>query len=580
MNPARTPAPTPLECDVLIAGTGAAGFAATVTAADAGLRVVMIEKSRQFGGSTCYSAGMVWFPGSRQARAAGIREEPGAALAYLEAEAGERLDRENAQAYLAHGADVLAWFEDHTHVSYTLSPAWPDYHPRYPGSMPGGRSLGPTPFDGRRLGEYFARLRPPLATTMIFGGMMVGREDVPKFYSITRSWRSAWRVFTLFLRYLKDRINYSRGTRLSNGNALIAQLALSALDRGVTILFESPITSVTTADGRVTGAIVQTADGPLTIRARGGVVLACGGFPGSDSLRKRFFAHVRAGKNHRTLTPTDNSGDGFAIGTAAGVAVAGDDGAPAAWTPVSLVPQPDGSTIPFPHFNDRGKAGFIAVDARGQRFVSEALSYHDFVPAMIAAAASEPEISCHVICDHRAIRRSGLGRAPPAPGRLGPHVASGYIMRAGTIADLARQCGLDPDALEATVARFNEGAARGEDPEFGKGKDVYERFNGTSGHTPNPCLAPIVQQPFYAVKLVPGDIGTFAGLKADASARAIDERGHVIEGLYVAGNDAASFMGGTYPGAGTSIGPALVFGHLAARDIADTLLSAPTGSAV
>lgn len=557
-----------ISCDVLVAGTGAAGFSAAVTAAAHGLRVVMVEKTAWFGGSTCYSAGMVWIPGSRQARAAGIADSPDAALEYLAAEAGDRLDRACAEAYVTRAADILAWFEDHTHVRYALSPAWPDYHPAYPGSSPGGRSLGPAPFDGRVLGDRFRELRPPLATTMVFGGMMVGREDLPKFYTITRSWSSAAHVGRLYLRYLKDRLRYPRGTRLSNGNALIAMLARTAFDQGTELLLKTPLKRLIHENGRVAGAVVTTASGERTIRARCGVVLACGGFPGDDELRRRFFSHVAAGKNHRTLTPATNSGDGFRIGTAAGVDVVGDQLSPAAWTPVSLVPQPDGSTIPFPHFNDRGKAGYISVDRRGRRFISEARSYHDFVPAMIEACRNDDEVSCHVICDARAIRRHGIGRVPPPPGRLGPHVASGYLKRADTIADLARQCGIDPAGLQATVDRFNADAARGVDSEFGKGTDVYERFNGTIGYTPNPCVAPIVQAPFYAVKVIPGDIGTFAGLRADASARALDAGGRVIDGLYVAGNDAGAFMGGTYPGAGTSIGPAMVFGHLAALHMA------------
>jgi succinate dehydrogenase/fumarate reductase flavoprotein subunit len=558
-----------LSCDVLVIGSGAAGFAAAVTAAADGLSVMMVEKANVFGGSTCYSAGLVWIPDSRQARAAGLQDSADAAYRYLDAEAGTQLDRENAQVYVHQAADILSWFEDNSHVAFSLVPAWPDYHQAFPGSVRGGRSLGPKPFDGRALGARFPELRPPIATTMILGGMMVGREDLPKFYSMTRSWSSAARVTTLVMRYVRDRLTgHARGTRLSNGNALIAMLARSAFDRGVTLRLNTAMTSLLTENGRVVGATVRSSAGDDTIRARGGVVLAGGGFPGSDTLRKQYFGHVAAGKNHRTITPAANSGDGLRAATAIGATVVEQQISPAAWTPMSLVPQPDGSTLPFPHFNDRGKAGYIAVDTRGKRFCSEALSYHDFVPKMVEACRTDDEVSCHVICDSHWIRRHGLGMAPPAPGRLGPHVASGYIKRGETIADLARQCGIDPAALQDTVTRFNAAAARGEDPEFNKGGDHYERFNGSLGHTPNPCLAPLLQAPFYAVKLVPGDIGTFVGLRADADARVLREDGVPIDGLYAAGNDAGSFMGGTYPGAGTSIGPAMVFGHLAARHIA------------
>ena len=193
---------------------------------------------------------------------------------------------------------------------------------------------------------------------------------------------------------------------------------------------------------------------------------------------------------------------------------------------------------------------------------------------MIEACREDPETACWVICDAAAIRRNGLGRAPCPPGKLEPFLRSGYLKRGSTLAELAGACGIDAGGLERTVARFNEGATRGEDLEFSKGKNVYERFNGTMGIAPNPCVAPIAAPPYYAVRLIPGDIGTFVGLRADAAARAVGTDGRVIAGLYVAGNDAGSFMGGTYPGAGTSIGPAMVFGHLAARDVAARLTEA------
>ena len=408
-----------------------------------------------------------------------------------------------------------------------------------------------------------ASLRAPLATMMLFGGMMVGREDLPRFYTVTKDLRSTVHVGGLFLRFLRDRLTWPRGTRLSNGNALVAALARSAFDRGVELRLNAPITELLVDGGRVVGARVHGADGEQVIHARRGVVLACGGFPANAQRKREVLPHVASGKTQVTVTPASNGGDGVRLAEAIGTALVADQISPVAWTPVSLVPQPDGTTIPFPHFNDRGKAGYICVDRRGRRFASEALSYHDFVPAMIEACRDDADVACWVICDAEAIARHGLGRAPHAPGRLAPFVNSGYLKRGGTVRELAQACGVDASELERTIAHFNVHAAQGEDPDFGKGKDVYERFNGTPGHRPNPCLKPIVQAPFYAVRLVPGDIGTFVGLRADATARALDTDGNVIPGLYAAGNDAGSCFGGTYPGAGTSIGPAIVFGHLA-----------------
>ena len=552
------------SCDLLIVGSGAGGFAAAVTASRAGLDVQMIEKTEVYGGTTCSSAGVIWIPGTRQAQQAGIADSREATLDYLGAQGGNHLDRAKAEVYATRAAEILAWFEDHTHLDYALAPAWPDYHPTQPGGSAGGRSLGPTPFDGRRLGKAFEALRPPLKTTTILGGMMVGREDLIHFYSMTKSWKAATHVARLFARYGRDRLTYARGTRLSNGSALIASLALSAFDAGVRLALETPLVDLIVEDGRVVGARVISDGRDLEVRARAGVLLATGGFPGSDAMRTRYYDHVRAGGNHTSLAPATNTGDGYTIAQRHGVLPVENQLNPAAWTPVSLAPQRDGTTIPFPHFFDRGKAGYIAVTRHGRRFVSEATSYHDFVPAMIEACRGDRVIECHLICDAKAIRRYGLGMAPPTPGRLGPHVRSGYIKRGTDLVDLAGQCGIDADGLLATIAAFNAGAGRGEDPEFGKGADVYERFNGGGGHPANPCIAPLETGPFYAIRLVPGDIGTFIGLRTDAQGRALDADGLPVAGLFVAGNDAASFMGGAYPGAGITLGPALVFGHIAA----------------
>jgi succinate dehydrogenase/fumarate reductase flavoprotein subunit len=571
---AEGPPPEGQTCDVLVIGSGAAGFAAAVTARALGLRVVMVEKAAQFGGTTVSSAGVIWIPGSRQAREAGKGDDPESVLQYLAAEGGNRLDRAKAEIYAHRCADILDWFETHTQLRYALAPLWPDYHPTSPGGSAGGRSLGPAPFDGRTLGPHFRRLRPPIATTMILGGMIVGREDLVHFYGMQRSVKSFVHVGRLFARYAMDRVSHPRGTRLSNGSALVGMLAHSAFEAGVRLHLNAPMERLLVEDGRVTGA--QIAGRAVKARA---VVLATGGFPGSAAHRAKHYEHVAKGYAHHTLAPAENTGDGLRAATALGVGVVEDQREPAAWTPVSLVPQKSGPPIPFPHFFDRGKAGYIAVDRRGKRFVSEAVSYHDFVPAMIAACADDPEVACWLVCDADAIRRYGLGMAPPAPGSLAPHVRSGYIQRAETLQALALQCGVDPAGLKATVERFNAGAANGEDPEFSKGANVYERFNGSAGHAPNPCVAPVRTAPFYAIKLYPGDIGSFIGLKTDAACRAVDADGRPVEGLYVVGNDAASFMGGAYPGAGITLGPALVFGHLAARAIAESLSSTPAAAA-
>ena len=560
-------------CDVLVAGSGAGGFAAAIAARDAGADVLMVEKDALFGGTTCYSAGVIWIPANAHAKRIGIDDTPAAALTYMKSSAGNRLDTARAEAFVNAASEMLARFEAATHVRYVLAPAWADYEPALAGGADGGRSLAPEPFDGRRLGTQFENLRPPLASMMLFGGMMIGRNDLPHLFNMTRSVKSAWHVAGMAARYGRDRVRHRRGTRLTNGNGLIAALALSAFERKIPLWLSSPLTALIKDGNRITGARVMRNGREIEIVARRGVILACGGFPGDDALKKRLYPHVAAGRRHHSLPPSSNSGDGIRVAEAAGAGFNGDVHHAAAWTPVSFVPQPDGSTLPFPHFIDRGKPGFIAVDRLGRRFVNEAKSYHVFVPAMIEACRGDAEIACWNICDATTIRRFGLGAAPPFPGRLTPYLKSGYLMSGATPLELARRCGIDPSGLAATIAAWNRSAVNGDDPEFSRGSDAYQRFNGAAGHGrgPNPCVAPLELAPFYAVKLIPGDIGTFAGLRTDAQSRVLDRDGAVIDGLYAAGNDAASVMGGTYPGAGITIGPAMTFGYLAGRHAASVI---------
>ena len=563
-KPARS-----VTCDVLVAGSGAAGFAAALTASLHGLDVLMVEKEPLFGGTTAYSAGVIWIPRNSHQSAAGVVERPQDALAYLTSHVGNRLDRSKAEAFLTHGPLMLDAFEREDFVAYELAASWADYHPDEPGGSQGGRSLVPDEYDGRKLGPWFDKLRPALKTMMPLGGMMVGRNDLPHVFKMSQSAKSALHVGRMVARHARDRLRHARGTRLVNGNALIAKLAVSAFARGIPLWLSAPVVELQTApDGRVTGAVVQQDGERVTVVARRGVVLACGGFPADEELKKRVYGHLAAGKNHTLLPPAGNTGDGLRLAQAVGGRFHDEVHQPAAWTPVSLVPQRDGGTVPFPHFFDRGKPGYISVARDGRRFVNESKSYHVYVPAMVEACRDSAVVEAWVVCDHKAIRRFGLGALGPAPMRIGPFVRSGYVKRGQTIRSLADACGIDPPSLEKTIASFNGPARRGEDPEFNRGSDAYQRFNGAPGHAPNPCIAPLDTPPFYAVRVVPAELGTFAGIATNAHAQVLDGGGQPVGGLYAVGNDAASVMGGTYPAAGITIGPALTFAYIAARHVA------------
>jgi succinate dehydrogenase/fumarate reductase flavoprotein subunit len=320
--------------------------------------------------------------------------------------------------------------------------------------------------------------------------------------------------------------------------------------------------------GAVRGAVVEHDGRQVRVTAKRGVVLACGGFPHDVARRKAMFPHAPTGNEHWSPGPAGNTGDGLRLAESIGGRI--EDSLPnaAAWVPVSVTTRKDNSRGVMPHFIDRAKPGVVAVTRAGLRFANEGNSYHDFVQDMVKAARPGEEITAFLLCDHRTLRKYGLGCVPPFPMPIGDYVRNGYLKRGTTLAELADAAGIDAKALEATIADYNKGAADGRDPLFGKGTRAYNRFQGDALHGPNPCIAPVERGPFYAIKLVIGDLGTYAGIKTDAHARALDADGRVIPGLYAAGNDMASIMGGNYPGAGITLGPALTFGYIAGKHLA------------
>jgi len=555
------------HCDVLVIGSGAGGLSSAVSAAHRQLDVLVVEKEPVFGGTSARSGGWMWIPCNAPAERAGVQDSKAEARRYLQHEAGAFFDAARIDAFLEAGPRVVEFFEENTALQFDLGPTFADYHPDAPGGMPGGRSIVARPFDGRELKDEIRRLRPPLSE-ITFLGMMIGSgKELLHFFNVTRSPVSAFFVAVLFLKFLRDRIFHGRSMRLMNGNALVARLVKSCLDKSVPIWTDAAARQLLRDDqGRVTGAVVETQEGTVEVTANRGVVLAAGGFPQDPVRRKDLFPHAPTGHEHVSPAPPGNTGDGLRLGEAVGAVV--DDTLPhsAAWVPVSRPPRRDGTSGVFPHFVDRSKPGVIAVTRSGRRFVNEADSYHDFCQAMMKACGKEGgEICAFFLADHKTLRKYGLGYVKPAPVPYHRHIRSGYLSEGATLAELAPRIGADAAALEQTVAAFNEYARKGEDPEFHKGATAYNRSLGDPEHKPNPCVAPIEKGPFYAVKLVVGDLGTFAGLKADENARVLDRSSQPIPGLYAAGNDAASIMGGNYPGGGITLGPALTFGYIAAR---------------
>lgn len=561
------------ECDLIVIGSGAAGLATAITAKKRGLDVVVLEKEPVFGGTTALSGGVLWIPLGPHGR----KQNPGdtleAARTYMMQETGTFYDEAAVAKLLEQGPKMVEFFERETDMKFVPT-LYPDYHPDVPGGAAIGRSILATPFDIRGLGKDMARLKSPLKT-ITFIGMMFNSSnaDLKHFFLATKSLTSFIYVAKRLITHLKELMFYGRGIQVTSGNALAGRLAKSALDLDIPILTSNAAKQVVLKDGRAVGVQVANASGGYSITARHGVVLACGGFPHDIARIAKAYPHVASGGEHLSPTPISNTGDGTAMAEASGGVVDIRFKDTSAWMPVSRVPFNNGEFGVFPHLLDRYKPGIIGVLKNGQRFTNESNSYHDVGAALIRACAGQKETAMWLVCDKAAIGKYGLGYAKPAPMPLGGLVRNGYLVKGDTLAELAIKAGIDAAGLVQTVRDYNVGAIKGEDPAFGRGTTAFNRYLADPENKPNPCVAPMGETanegPFYALKVIMGDLGTFDGIKTSVVGEVLKRDGTPIEGLYAAGNDRASVMGGNYPGAGITHGPNMTFGFVTANHIAD-----------
>jgi len=555
------------EVDVLVVGGGAGGMAAAITAHCEGASVLLVEKTGRIGGSTAISGGAVWAPLNAQSAQVGHPDSFDKVWTYMRNTVGDAAPEHMQRAFLDACAAAVDFLETHTEVKLAARSYSPDYYPDREGAALGGRSLDPLPFDGRMLGAHFRELRDPLPEFLVLGGMMVTLTDAKHLLAATRSFPSWKAGVKLVLRYFGDRLRgYHRGTRLVLGNALAARLFKTMLDRRIDYWLDAPLQSLQVESGRVCGAIVMRGGRPLRVRAKRGVVVATGGFPWHEGLRGELYPQPTG---PWSMSPQGNAGEGIEMARAAGATMGSGWFAPAFYAPVSILQRADGTQVRYPHLVwDRAKPGLMAVNAAGHRFVNEAASYHEFVLGMYRSHQTVPTLPAFLVCDSGFMARWGLGLALPG-GR--PHenlVRAGYLYRAATLEALAQALGIDAQALTASAERFNRYAETGQDAEFGKGGTEYNRYLGDPEHQPNACLGPLRQGPFYAVKVYAGDIGTACGIRCNENAQALDVRDEPIPGLYAAGNDMQSVMGGQYPAPGITLGPALTFGWIAGRHAA------------
>jgi 3-oxosteroid 1-dehydrogenase len=539
------------EFDLVVAGSGAAGMTAALTAAHLGLSVVVIEKAGSFGGSTARSGGGIWAPGNAVLRRAGVADTPGQAEAYLAHVAGE-VPAARRQALLAQGPDMLDLVLAMTPLRLAWVPGYADYYPEAPGGLAAGRSIEPVPLDGRVLGAELAHLARPYLPSPV----AITQAEY-KWLSLGRHPRALVAGARVAGRAARTRLLGHR--TLSLGQALAAGLRAGLLARDVPVWLDTPLTGLEVRDGRVRG--VRAGSEPRLIGARRGVLLATGGFERNEEMRRRY---QRAPIGTAWTTgATGNTGDGILAGMDLGAATGLLDDA--WWGP--SIPLPGG---PYFCLAERSLPGCILVNGAGQRFVNESAPYVDAVHAMYDGNTPEnPHIPAWLVFDQRYRDRYVFVGLPPRKAIPRRWYAAGAVVRADDLAGLARAADVEPDGLVKTVARFNEFAAAGRDEDFGRGGSAYDRYYGDP-RLANPNLAPLARPPFYAAKIVPGDLGTKGGLRTDERARVLRPDGTPIEGLYAAGNASAAVMGHSYAGAGATIGPAMTFGYIAAHTMADS----------
>ncbi|MGA7777522.1 MAG: FAD-binding protein [Paraburkholderia sp.] len=548
------------EVDVIIMGAGAAGMTAAIVSHNEGLVPLVLEKTDQVGGTSAWSVGMMWFVDSSPMQAAGFQDSSDKARKYFAGTVGTSVDRSLQEAYITEGRTALDYMLRNSALE-VVAVDYPDYHPELEGGM-FGRAHAPLEFDARKLGPHFKDLRAPLAAFAPFGGMMLDLVDLLHFLSFTKSTRSFFHVMKRFLRYGVDRLSYHRGTRLVGGNALIARLYKTILDRQIPVWLQSSAAKLIVEDGAVIGAEVLRDGRTLRIRARRGVVISTGGYPGSQEMRQE---HSRKPTVDLTLGLPGNIGEGIRLGLSAGGRLDHNSEDTGFYVPMSVLSNEKGEKVLWAHFMlDRPKPGFIAVGKDGKRFTNEAASYHAFTLGMFEAGA----IPAYLVADATAVKRYGIGVILPGSRSLRRYEKSGYLYSGRTLAELAGKIGVDASGLERSVTRNNQFATTGVDTDFGKGSSAYNIYKGDPTHAPNPCLGPIERGPFYAVKLMPGDFGTSRGLVSGSHGEVLDQENRPIRGLYACGNDMNSPVGGQYIGAGITLGPALTFGYLAAMSLA------------
>jgi 3-oxosteroid 1-dehydrogenase len=546
------------EMDILVVGSGAGGLLAAVLAVSQHSRVLVIEKTAEFGGSSATSGGGIWIPNSHLAAAAGQQDSPEEAFQYIRSLSAPNVPDENIRAFVREAPQMLRWLEENTPVRYQSLP-YPDYHAELPGGKVGFRTHLPLELDGRLLGDEVLRMRAASPAASLFGRINWRFSESYQLLFRMQGWRLT--LLRMFARYYLDigqRLRSPKDRFLTLGAALVGGLRVAADKLGVPLWLNTPLVELLRDGERVVGAVIEREGRRMRVRTRNGIILAAGGYERNAEMRRQYLPHTP--DPTRSGGQAGNTGDSIRAGVSIGASTLNMNHS---WTaPVFSIPGEYRARLST---TERALPGCIMVNGAGHRYMNEAASYH--IAGRMMVDADKPDASTNpswIIFDASYRHRYPLGPVLPlVPDWLLRRNVRSILKKAPTLEALARQVGLPPTNLQATVERFNTGARNGVDAEFARGAAAYDRMYGDPRVQPNPTLAPIATPPFYAFPIYAGDIGTCGGLMTDEYARVLDAARHPIEGLYAVGNNAASVMGGSYPGAGSTIGPAMAFAYIA-----------------
>lgn len=539
------------EVDFLVVGSGGGGMTAALAAHECGMSTLIVEKGKRYGGSTGISGGGIWIPNNPTLRRRGHDDSRESVRRYLDVLTEGKVSPQRLDAYVDHGPATMEMLERSRWMDLYWTKGYADYHPEYDGGRPLGRSVEPKPFDTRRLGEDEEFQRPNSMKGPL--GLWVTGKDYHDLAMVKRTWRGRWASVVAAWRVSSNLVR--RRHMATGGRALVARMRMMLKDADIPLWLRSPMVELVVEGGRVTGALVEREGRTVRVGARRGVLLAAGGFEHNSAMREDHLPE--GGRADHSLGARENTGDGIKVGQQLGAAVDFMDDA--WWMP--SVEHPAGATIPL--VSERAIPGQVIVSVDGRRFTNEASPYVNFVHDQLEGK-HDP---AWFVMDSRA--RSRYPFAQILPGRPFPRAFydAGIVRRADTVEALAGEIGVPPDALQATVDRFNQMARSGVDLDFGRGESAYDRYYGDPTLT-NPNLDTIDKPPFYAVRIQIGDLGTKGGLVCDEHARVMRVDGSLIPGLYATGNTSASVMANEYAGPGATIGPSMVFGYIAARHAA------------